>query len=146
VVNVIASTALANFRDDEIDVAIPDSAADPGRRTYARIIEEEYFRWRKPEANAESFRRRRATWSRCDSSARTAILEGLVPSVGVRSRGKAKAARPLIQDSTYALQAPRAAEGIALARRSIVARNLEPRGREAHIRTSPFHSRERYWS
>ena len=144
-VNVIASTALANFREDEIDVAIRFGMGPWPPHDCEVFLEDEYFVVASPAAAAKAklkaprdllkariIREDRDYWKQWFEAAGVPIEE-------------AKAARgPLFNDSTYALQAAARGEGIALARRSIVNEDLE-RGVLKRLFELRVPSRERYW-
>jgi LysR family glycine cleavage system transcriptional activator len=144
-VNVIASTALANFRDDEIDVAIRFGVGPWPPHVCEVFLEDEYFVVASPALAASAklkaprdllkariIREDRDYWKQWFDAAGVPIEE-------------ARAARgPLFNDSTYALQAAARGEGIALARRSIVAEDLE-RGVLKRLFELRVASRERYW-
>jgi LysR family glycine cleavage system transcriptional activator len=144
-VNVIASTVLANFRDDEIDVAIRFGVGPWPPLICEVFLEDEYFPVASPEMAASCklkkprdllstriIREDRDYWKQWFEAAGVPIEE-------------AKAARgPLFNDSTYALQAAARGEGIALARRSIATEDLE-RGVLKRLFELRVPSRERYW-
>jgi len=144
-VNVIASTALANFRDDEIDVAIRFGGGPWPPHVCEVFLEDEYFPVASPKLNGGKLPK-----TPRDLLATRIIREDRdywtfwFDAVGVPIE-EAKAARgPLFNDSTYALQAAARGEGIALARRSIVAEDLE-RGTLKRLFDVTVPSRERYW-
>lgn len=144
-VNVIASTVLANFREDEIDVAIRFGVGPWPPHACEVFLEDEYFVVASPALAAKAklkaprdllkariIREDRDYWKHWFDAAGVPIEE-------------AKAARgPLFNDSTYALQAAARGEGIALARRSIVTEDLE-RGVLKRLFELRVPSRERYW-
>ena len=144
-VNVIASTALANFREDEIDVAIRFGRGPWPPHDCEMFLEDEYFVVASPALAAKArlkaprdllkariIREDRDYWKQWFDAAGVPIEE-------------ARAARgPLFNDSTYALQAAARGEGIALARRSIVAEDLE-RGTLKRLFELRVPSKERYW-
>ena len=144
-VNVIAGTALANFRDDEVDVAIRFGVGPWPPHVCEVFLEDEYFPVASPKLAAAAklkaprdllkariIREDRDYWKQWFDAAGVPIEE-------------AKAARgPLFNDSTYALQAAARGEGIALARRSIVYEDLE-RGALKRLFALSVPSKERYW-
>lgn len=143
-VNVIASTALANFRDDEIDVAIRFGVGPYPPHECEIFLEDEYFPVASPALDPKKLKAPR------DLLAMRIIREDRdywkqwFDAVGVPIE-EARAARgPLFNDSTYALQAAARGEGIALARRSIVREDLE-RGTLKRLFDVTVASRERYW-
>jgi LysR family glycine cleavage system transcriptional activator len=123
-VNVIATTALANFRDDEVDVAIRFGKGPWPPYACERFMEDEYFpvasrallRGKRPRSPGDLLgmriiREDRDLWSEWFEAAGVAL--GQAPG------------GPRFNDSTYALQAAARGEGIALARRSIIGEDLE---------------------
>ena len=123
-VNVIATTALANFRDDEVDVAIRFGAGPWPPYVCERFLDDEYFpvaspamlKGRKPRSPRDLLglriiREDRDLWNAWFAAAGVPHE----PAPG----------GPRVNDSTYALQAAARGEGIALARRSIIGEDLE---------------------
>ena len=144
-VNVIASTSLADFRNDEIDVAIRFGGGPWPPHDCEMFMEDEYFVVASPKLN-----RGKLPKAPRDLLAMRIIREDRdywrqwFDAVGIPLE-EAKAARgPLFNDSTYALQAAARGEGIALARRSIVNEDLE-RGALVRLFDIKVPSRERYW-
>lgn len=143
-VNVIASTALASFRDDEIDVAIRFGVGPWPPHECEIFLEDEYFPVASPSLDPGKLKAPR------DLLAMRIIREDRdywkqwFDAVGIPIE-EARAARgPLFNDSTYALQAAARGEGVALARRSIVLEDLE-RGTLKRLFDVTVPSRERYW-
>jgi LysR family glycine cleavage system transcriptional activator len=143
-VNVIASTALADFRADEVDIAIRFGNGPWPALVCEHFLDDEYFpvgqakaRGKLPRTPREMLklgiiREDRDYWKVWFDKAGVPIEE-------------ARAARgPTFNDSTYALQAAARGEGIALARRSIVYEDLE-RGTLKQLFDITVPSRERYW-
>lgn len=144
-VNVIATTALADFAADEVDVAIRFGEGPWPPLVCEKFLDDEYFpvaspKWKRgrlPKTPRELLtagiiREDRDYWSQWFERAG-------VPMEEVRAvRG------PTFNDSTYALQAAARGEGIALARASIVAEDLE-RGALKRLFALAVPSRERYW-
>jgi len=144
-VNVIASTALTNFREDEVDVAIRFGGGPWPPHVCEMFQEDEYFVVASPALAASAklksprdllkariIREDRDYWKAWFDKAGVPIEE-------------ARAARgPTFNDSTYSLQAAARGEGIALARRSIVFEDLE-RGTLKALFDLTVPSRERYW-
>ena len=144
-VNVIASTVLANFRDDEVDVAIRFGLGPWAPLVCEVFLDDEYFPVASPGMAASCklkkprdllatriIREDRDYWKQWFEAAGVPIEE-------------MKAARgPFFNDSTYALQAAARGEGIALARRSIVMEDIE-RGTLKRLFKLQVASRERYW-
>ena len=143
-VNVIATGAHANFRDDEVDVAIRFGVGPWPPLVCEAFLDDEYFPVGSPKMRrklprtprdllkAGIIREDRDYWSAWFERAGVPIEE-------------AKAVRaPLFNDSTYALQTAARGEGIALARRSIVYEDLE-KGELVRLFDIAVPSRERYW-
>jgi LysR family glycine cleavage system transcriptional activator len=144
-VNVIATTALADFVADEVDLAIRFGGGPWAPFACEMFLEDEYFPVASPEFNRGKLPR----------TPRDLLTLGIIREdrdywrdwfdlAGV-PMAEAKAARgPIFNDSTYALQAAARGEGIALARRSIAAEDLE-RGTLKRLFEVSVPSRERYW-
>ena len=144
-VNVTASTALADFGNDEVDIAIRFGVGPWPALACEMFLEDEYFPVASPGANRGKppksprellrlgiIREDRDYWGEWFEAAGVPIAEALAV------RG------PIFNDSTFALQAAARGEGIALARRSIVAEDLE-RGTLKRLFDIAVPSRERYW-
>ncbi|HEX4781580.1 MAG TPA: transcriptional regulator GcvA [Usitatibacter sp.] len=142
-VNVIASTALANFAAEEVDVAIRFGRGPWPTLACEHFLDDEYFpvaspranRGRLPKvpadlANFRMIREDRDYWPEWLAAAGVKLE---MPPTG-----------PLFNDSTYSLQAASRGEGIALARRSIVVEDLE-RGALVRLFDVAVASRESYW-
>jgi LysR family transcriptional regulator, glycine cleavage system transcriptional activator len=142
-VNVIATTALANFRDDEVDVAIRFGKGPWPPYACERFLEDEYFpvasrsllRGRKPRSPRELLgmriiREERDLWSEWFQAAGVDLEQA--------------PGGPRFNDSTYALQAAARGEGIALARRSIIGEDLE-RGTLVRLFDIALPSPTSYW-
>src|SRR5689334_3547184 len=142
-VNVIASTALANFAAEEVDVAIRFGRGPWPGLACEHFLDDEYFpvasprinRGRLPKTPADLagfrlIREDRDYWREWMGAAKVGLE---VPPTG-----------PLFNDSTYSLQAAARGEGIALARRSIVGEDLE-RGTLVKLFDVTVPSRESYW-
>ena len=144
-VNVIASTVLANFAADEVDVAIRFGVGPWPSLVCERFLDDEYFPVASPKLNRGKLPKTprdllRVAIIREDRDYWRAWFE----KAGVPIE-EARAARgPIFNDSTYALQAAARGEGIALARRSIVGEDLE-RGTLKRLFDIAVASRERYW-
>lgn len=144
-VNVTATTALADFAADEIDVAIRFGVGPWPPLVCERFLDDEYFPVASPKFNR----------GKLPKSPRDLLTLGIIredrdywcdwfEKTGVPME-QARAARgPTFNDSTYALQAAARGEGIALARRSIAAEDLE-RGTLKRLFDVCVASRERYW-
>ena len=144
-VNVIASTMLANFRDDEIDIAIRFGVGPWPPHECETFLEDEYFVVASPGlASAAKLKSPRDLLKARIIREDRDYWKQWFDAVGIPLE-EAKAARgPLFNDSTYALQAAARGEGIALARRSIVMEDLE-RGTLKRLFDVTVPSRERYW-
>lgn len=144
-VNVAATTALANFAADEIDIAIRFGGGPWPPFACEKFLEDEYFPVASPRFNK----------GKLPKAPRDLLTAGIIredrdywcdwfEAAGVPV-DQARAARgPIFNDSTYALQAAARGEGIALARRSIVGEDLE-RGALERLFDIAVPSRERYW-
>lgn len=143
-VNVIATTALANFGEDEVDVAIRFGKGPWPPLECEKFLEDEFFPVASPKlfkgkpprsprdlAGLRLIREDRDYWDewfRAAGISGEKILEGA----------------PRFNDSTYALQAAARAEGIAMARRSIVGEDLE-RGTLRRLFDVSLKSPYAYW-
>ena len=144
-VNVNATTALADFAADEIDVAIRFGVGPWPPLACEKFLEDEYFVVASPRFNRGKLPR----------APRDLLTSGIIredrdywpqwfEKAGVPLE-EARAARgPIFNDSTFALQAAARGEGIALARASIVQEDLE-RGILKRLFEIAVPSRERYW-
>jgi LysR family glycine cleavage system transcriptional activator len=144
-VNVIASTALADFASDEVDVAIRFGKGPWPPHVCEVFLEDEYFPVASPAGQRGKLPKTprdllRAGIIREDRDYWPAWFE----AAGVPIEEAIAARGPIFNDSTYALQAAARGEGIALARRSIVAEDLE-RGTLKRLFRIAVPSRERYW-
>jgi LysR family transcriptional regulator, glycine cleavage system transcriptional activator len=144
-VNVIATTVLANFSADEVDVAIRFGPGPWPPLVCEKFLEDEYFPVASPKMNRGKLPKTpremlRLGIIREDRDYWQAWLEkaGVPIEEAVAARG------PIFNDSTYALQAAARGEGVALARRSIVEEDLE-RGTLKRLFDITVASRERYW-
>lgn len=142
-VNVNTSTALANFVEDEVDVAIRFGIGPWPPHACEQFLEDEYFpvaspRWNKgklPKAPRDLIGLRMI---REDRDYWTLWFKAAGVTVDAPIEG------PLFNDSTYSLQAAARGEGIALGRRSIVAEDLE-RGTLKRLFDVAIPSRQSYW-
>ena len=142
-VNVIASVALANFAAEEVDIAIRFGRGPWPPLACEHFLDDEYFpvasprmhRGKLPKAAADlaNFRLIREDRDYWQEWLRAARVDVDMPPTG-----------PLFNDSTYSLQAAARGEGIALARRSIVAEDLQ-RGTLVKLFDVAVASRESYW-
>src|SRR5687768_13917915 len=143
-VNVIASTALTNFREDEVDVAIRFGPGPWPPHVCEMFLEDEYFPVASPKLAGGKLKAPRDLLSTRIIREDRDYWKVWFEKAGVPIE-EAKAVRgPFFNDSTYALQAAARGEGIALARRSIVAEDLE-RGTLKRLFDVTVPSRERYW-
>jgi LysR family glycine cleavage system transcriptional activator len=144
-VNVIATTVLANFNADEVDVAIRFGHGPWPPLVCEKFLDDEYFPVASPKLNRGKLPRTprellRLHIIREDRDYWRAWFE----KAGVPIEEAREARGPIFNDSTYALQSAARGEGIALARRSIVAEDLE-RGTLKRLFDVAVPSRERYW-
>lgn len=143
-VNVIATTALANFGEDEVDVAIRFGKGPWPPLACEKFLEDEFFPVASPKLlkgkpprtprdllGMRLIREDRDFW---DEWFRAAGISG----EKIRDGG------PRFNDSTYALQAAARGEGVAMARRSIVGEDFE-RGRLRQLFDVALESPYAYW-
>ena len=143
-VNVSATTALADFSADEVDVAIRFGKGPWPPLVCERFLEDEYFpvvspklyRGKMPRApkdllGARIIREDRDLW---DEWFQAAGIAPRAPATGAAS----------VNDSTFALQSAARGEGIALARLSIIGEDLE-RGTLKRLFDIPLPSPTTYW-
>ena len=144
-VNVHASTALADFARDDIDIAIRFGQGPWAAHFCESFLDDEYFPVAGPRMN-----RGRLPKSPADLLAPGVRIiredrdywPSWFKAAGVEFEDRVRG--PLFNDSTYALQAAARGEGVALARRSIVGEDLE-RGTLVRLFEVAVASRERYW-
>jgi LysR family transcriptional regulator, glycine cleavage system transcriptional activator len=142
-VNVMASTALANFATDEVDVAIRFGRGPWPSLVCEEFLDDEYFPVASPKFNrgklpkepkdllgVRIIREERDYWHEFFAAAGVPLE---VPLAGHS-----------FNDSTYALQAAARGEGVALARHSIVGEDLQ-RGTLKRLFRIAVPSRETYW-
>jgi LysR family glycine cleavage system transcriptional activator len=144
-VNVIASTALADFANEEVDVGIRFGKGPWPPLVCEAFLDDEYFPVASPTAHRGKLPRAprdllRVGIIREDRDYWAAWFE----AAGVPIEEARTARGPIFNDSTYALQSAARGEGIALARRSIVGEDLE-RGTLKRLFRISVPSRERYW-
>jgi LysR family glycine cleavage system transcriptional activator len=140
-VSVMATTALANFTTDEVDIGVRF-----GRGPYPPLIcepflEDEWFPVASPKVKTPKhprdllhlriIREDRDYWDEWFLAA------GVQPD-------KPLAGGPFFNDATYSIQAAARGEGIALARRSIIGEDLE-RGTLKRLFKVGVKTSERYW-
>jgi LysR family glycine cleavage system transcriptional activator len=142
-VNVNASTALADFARDGIDLAIRFGPGPWPGLVCEKFLDDEYFPVASPGMNGGKLpktpkdllrvrimREERDYWQKWFEAAGVPLAE---PLEG-----------PLFNDSTYSLQAAARGEGVALARRSIIGEDLE-RGTLKRLFDIAMPCRESYW-
>jgi LysR family glycine cleavage system transcriptional activator len=144
-VNVTASNALADFAADEVDVAIRFGVGPWPALVCEKFLEDEYFPVASPRFQRGKLPRtpRELTALRIIQEDRDYWCEWFA-AAGVDVQHVRAARGPIFNDSTYSLQAAARGEGIALARRSIAAEDLE-RGTLKRLFDVAVVSRERYW-
>jgi LysR family glycine cleavage system transcriptional activator len=146
-VNVHASTALADFAAEEIDVAVRFGNGPWPPLVCEAFLDDEYFpvaspkllRGKRPKEPKDLLRMRVI---RDDPGGDRDYWRPWFAAAGVAV--DAPLAGPSFNDSTYSLQAAARGEGVALARRSIVGEDLE-RGTLVRLFKVAVPSRERYW-
>jgi LysR family glycine cleavage system transcriptional activator len=142
-VNVNASTTLADFAREDIDVAIRFGLGPWPGLVCEKFLGDEYFPVCSPKMNGGKLpkkpedllgvrimREDREYWEQWF------VAAGLPPDQPLEG--------PLFNDSTYSLQAAARGEGVALARRSIVGEDLE-RGTLKRLFDLAVPCRESYW-
>jgi LysR family glycine cleavage system transcriptional activator len=143
-VNVNATQALANFRDDEVDIAVRFGNGPWPGLVCECFLEDTYF----AVGSTKRF-------ARMPKSPRDLLGLGIIredrdywkewfDAAGVPMQEVRETRAPTFSDSTYALQLAARGEGIALARNSIVYEDLE-RGALKQLFDIRVPSRERYW-
>ena len=140
-VSVMATTALANFTTDEVDIGIrfgrgpyPPLACEP-------FLEDEWFPVASPKLKAPKHPRD-LLHMRIIREDRDYWDEWFL-AAGVHL-DKPLAGGPYFNDATYSIQAAARGEGIALARRSIIGEDLE-RGALKRLFDVAVKTNERYW-
>jgi len=142
-VNVMASSALADFVQDDVDIAIRFGRGPYPPYFCEMFLEDEYFpvaspkfnRGRLPKHPADLLKQRliredRDYWNDW-------LREAGVPVSG-------PLAGPVFNDATYSMQAAARGEGIAMARLSVVRDDLE-RGVLKRVFKLSVRAHERYW-
>lgn len=142
-VNVIASTALADFGADEVDIAVRFGQGPWPSLVCERFLDDEYFPVASPKMNRGKLPKtpRELLGARIIREDRDYWLHWF-KAAGVPVEGPLEGHS--FNDSTFALQAAARGEGIALGRRSIVYEDLE-RGTLKRLFDIAVPSRERYW-
>ena len=142
-VNVSATTALADFSADEVDVAIRFGRGPWPPLVCERFLDDEYF----PVASAKLLRGKLPRTPSDVPGARIIREDRDLWDQWFKAAGialEAPTAGPVFNDSTYALQAAARGEGIALARLSIIGEDLE-RGKLKRLFDIPLPSPTSYW-
>ena len=142
-VNVIATTALADFSADEVDIAVRFGQGPWPPLVCERFLDDEYFPVASPKMNRGKLPKspRELLHTRIIREDRDYWLHWF-KAAGVPVEGPLEGHS--FNDSTFALQAAARGEGVALARRSIVYEDLE-RGTLKRLFDIAVPSRERYW-
>jgi LysR family glycine cleavage system transcriptional activator len=140
-VNVMATTALANFTTDEVDIGIRFGKGPYPPMVCEPFLEDQWFAVASPKMKIPKnpadllhlriIREDRDYWD-----------EWFV-AAGVKL-DKPLAGGPIFDDATYSIQAATRGEGIALARNSIIGEDLE-RGTLKRLFNVSVKTNERYW-
>jgi LysR family glycine cleavage system transcriptional activator len=140
-VSVMATTALANFTTDEVDIGIRFGRGPYPPLVCEAFLDDEWFPVASPKVKAPRhprellhmrlIREDRDYWDEWFTAA------------GVKL-DKPLAGGPYFNDATYSIQAAARGEGIALARRSIIGEDLE-RGTLRRLFKLAVQTNERYW-
>ena len=140
-VSVIATTALANFTTDDVDIAIRFGRGPYPPHACEAFLEDEWFpvaspKIKQPREPRDMLRMRiiredRDYWDEWFMAAGVTLDRPLTGG-------------PNFNDATYSIQAAARGEGIALARRSIIGEDLE-RGTLKQLFTIAVQTSERYW-
>ncbi len=140
-VSVIATTALANFTTDEIDIGIRFGRGPYPPLVCEPFLEDEWYPVASPKMKTPKHAR--------DLLHMRLIREDMdywdewFVAAGVQLE-KPLAGGPYFNDATYSIQAAVRGEGIALARRSIIGEDLE-RGVLKRLFDVSVKTSERYW-
>jgi len=141
-VNVVATTALADFGADEVDIAVRFGIGPYPPLACERFLDDEYFPVASPKMRGKALKSPRdLLGARIIREERDYWLQWF-KAAGVPVEGPLEGHS--FNDSTFALQAATRGEGVALARRSIVYEDLE-RGTLKRLFGIAVPSRERYW-
>ena len=140
-VSVLATTALANFAADDVDIAIRFGKGPYPPYVHEAFLEDEWFPVASPKVKAPKhpadllhmrlIREDRDFW------------DDWLCAAGVKL-DKPLAGGPSFNDATYSIQAAQRGEGIALARRSIVGDDLR-NGTLRRLFDVSVKPGERYW-
>jgi LysR family glycine cleavage system transcriptional activator len=140
-VSVVATTALANFTSDEVDIGIRFGRGPYPPLVCEPFLEDEWFPVASPRMKAPKHPRE-LLHMRLIREDRDYWDEWFV-AAGVQL-DKPLAGGPYFNDATYSIQAAARGEGIALARRSIIGEDLE-RGTLKRLFKFAVQTNERYW-
>jgi LysR family glycine cleavage system transcriptional activator len=140
-VSVVATTALANFTTDEVDVGIRFGRGPYPPLVSEPFLEDEWFPVASPKLKTPKHPRD-LLQMRLIREDRDNWDEWFV-AAGVKL-DKPLAGGPYFNDSTYSIQAATRNEGIALARSSIIGEDLE-RGTLKRLFRLGVRTNERYW-
>jgi LysR family glycine cleavage system transcriptional activator len=140
-VSVVATTALANFTTDEVDIGIRFGRGPYPPLVCEAFLDDEWFPVASPKMKAPRHPRE-LLHLRLIREDRDYWDEWFV-AAGVKL-DKPLAGGPYFNDATYSIQAAARGEGIALARRSIIGEDLE-RGTLRRLFRFAVQTNERYW-
>ena len=140
-VSVVATTALANFTTDEVDIGIRFGRGPYPPLVCEPFLDDEWFPVASPRVKAPRHPRE-LLHMRLIREDRDYWDEWFV-AAGVQL-DKPLAGGPYFNDATYSIQAAARGEGIALARRSIIGEDLE-RGTLKRLFKFAVRTNERYW-
>jgi LysR family glycine cleavage system transcriptional activator len=140
-VNVLATTALADFAADGIDIALRFGKGPWPPHACEAFLDDEYFPVASPKLKRLPKEPRDLLGMRIMREDRDGWQQWFA-AAGVEVDTPLQG--PFFNDSTYSLQAAARGEGIALARRSIVGEDLE-RGALVRLFRIKAPTRERYW-
>jgi len=140
-VSVIATTALANFTTDEVDIGIRFGRGPYPPLVCEAFLDDVWFPVASPKVKTprhpEELLRMRLIREDRD------YWDEWFVKAGVKL-DKPLPGGPFFNDATYAIQAAARGEGIALARQSIIGEDLE-RGVLKRLFKTAIHTNERYW-
>jgi LysR family glycine cleavage system transcriptional activator len=140
-VSVMATTALANFTTDEVDIGIRFGRGPYPPLVCEPFLEDEWFAVASPKVKTPKHPRE-LLHMRLIREDRDYWDEWFV-AAGVRL-DQPLAGGPYFNDATYSIQAATRNEGIALARQSIIGEDLE-RGTLKRLFSFSVKTNERYW-
>lgn len=141
--NVTASTALANFTTDDVDLAIRFGKGPWPNLVCEPFLEDEWFPVASPKMNRGKLPKEPKDLQKVRIMREDRDYWNLwMKAAGVQLEAPLEG--PLFNDSTYSLQAAARGEGVALARRSIVGEDLE-RGTLKQLFNITLPSPDRYY-